>query len=282
MSAQINIYHPFPESGGVWNQHLEYYCFSGGYDNEYYSYVMAGDSAVGPYVYHKIIIGSVVSAFDTNCFSYPPNPPVGFIRQDPAMKTVYLLNTWDTAFSESILYNFNMAIGDSVIDSVLIGNNYRKRWNITGCINGCSAFIIEGIGSSSGVIRSACNFCQPHSPYYTLNCYTENGVVLYTDGTTQCQFIDNVNHETSAALKTDLFPNPFHSSARLEIKNQELGNRNYNFKIYNAIGLLVREEQILHLNSYILHRGNLSDGLYFYELRTSNYEPVCNGKFVIE
>ena len=53
-------------------------------------------------------------------------------------------------------------------------------------------------------------------------------------------------------------------------------------KIYNTLGLLVREEKILNLNSYILHRGSLIEGMYFYELSTLNAEHGWNGLFIIE
>jgi len=80
--------------------------------------------------------------------------------------------------------------------------------------------------------------------------------------------------------KVSIFPNPFHTQAQLET-NLDITSHNYILKIYNILGTLIREEEILNLNSYILHRDALNDGLYFYELRTTGYELIGSGKFVI-
>ncbi len=48
------------------------------------------------------------------------------------------------------------------------------------------------------------------------------------------------------------------------------------------MGSLVRDEPILNITSYTLHREGLSDGLYFYELRTNDSGLIGKGKFVIE
>jgi hypothetical protein len=287
VSAQTNVYHPFPESGGVWNEQLEYYCFSGGYDHEYYTRIMANDTMIGLKTYHKIIVQGRISVVDTNCFSYPPNPAFAYIRQDTSMRLVYFISPGDS--NENVIYDFNKVVGDSIgegiissIDSVLVGMDYRKRWNITGCTNGCTAFIIEGIGSSSGVIRNPCNFCQPHSPGYTLNCYSENGTLLYTDGTTQCQLIDKVAYGANEVLKPAVLPNPFHTTATIGRDNPELIFRNCELEIFNAMGMLVRKENVPNINSFVLHRGAMTNGLYFFQLNSRGDEHVYNGRFVID
>ena len=83
------------------------------------------------------------------------------------------------------------------------------------------------------------------------------------------------------------FPNPFHSEGRLEIgewglRNRDLAESYAVLKIYNSMGSLLREDKILNLNSYILHRDGLHDGLYFYELQSLNYELLATGKFIVE
>src|SRR5687768_17089136 len=88
-NSQTTVYHPFPSSGGVWNQYLEYYCSSGGYAREYYSCVMAGDTVFNSKTYHKIIIAGLSSEVDSDCFFYPPVPEYGFIREDTINKMVY-------------------------------------------------------------------------------------------------------------------------------------------------------------------------------------------------
>jgi hypothetical protein len=74
-------------------------------------------------------------------------------------------------------------------------------------------------------------------------------------------------------------PNPFHATAVLNSSDHEI--KNASLKIFNTIGALVREEEIHSINSFILHRGNLHEGLYFFELR-SDAGFIATGKFVIE
>lgn len=86
-----------------------------------------------------------------------------------------------------------------------------------------------------------------------------------------------------------LFPNPFHSKATFKAIRPANGIDmiNSRLKIYNYLGVLVREERILNDTSgtdqdYILYRGDLNDGMYFYELTTKEYELLGNGKFIID
>ena len=75
-------------------------------------------------------------------------------------------------------------------------------------------------------------------------------------------------------------PNPLHTTAALNISDSRF--KNAELKIYNTMGSLVREEEISNINSYILQRDDLGDGLYFYELLTPDSELIGVGKFVIE
>lgn len=81
-------------------------------------------------------------------------------------------------------------------------------------------------------------------------------------------------------LETSIIPNPFHSEAKLGKGNWETGN--CVLKIYNSIGSLIRTEKISSPSSYILHRDNLPDGLYFFQLSTLDFNLIGFGKFIVE
>jgi len=55
------------------------------------------------------------------------------------------------------------------------------------------------------------------------------------------------------------------------------GNR---LLIYNSIGLLVREE-IIHSQTTIINRNNLSNGIYIYQV-VDQFGQYTSGKFIIE
>ncbi|MEO8086658.1 MAG: T9SS type A sorting domain-containing protein [Bacteroidota bacterium] len=99
--------------------------------------------------------------------------------------------------------------------------------------------------------------------------------------TTICE---SIGIEELAINAISLFPNPFHETATMYSRPLAFGSMNNNtqMKIYNVLGVLVREEKINNPDSYVLHRGSLPDGLYFYQLRTNNSELIGAGKFVIE
>jgi hypothetical protein len=285
--AQTNVYHPFPENNAFWNEHMNYYCFSGESENDFYSFSFTGDTIFNSLVYHKVSVQQVIHIppSDTCMMIFVQTGLRECIRQDSVAKKVYVADLVDTLHAEYILYDFNRQIGDSIgtsivssIDSILIGANYRKRWNIGGCI--CPYSIIEGIGSTNGIFEIHCNWCAPHSPGYTLNCFIENGIVLYTDGTTACNLIDPVRNISKEMVRLNFSPNPFHSTAVLDFS--DAGFKNCTLKICNTIGVLVREEKISDINSYVLHRDRLNNGLYFYELRTSDAGLIGRGKFIVE
>ena len=54
--GQTNVYHPFPDSNAVWNVQFSagLLCVYG----EQYSYVIAGDTIIGSFLYHKLMLGN--------------------------------------------------------------------------------------------------------------------------------------------------------------------------------------------------------------------------------
>jgi len=288
--AQTNTYHPFPDSNATWNIHYSFAFACPFYVdlNAYYSYTITGDTIINSQNYHVISIPYV----DANCPAIPVPGIVACIRQDTALRKVFYI--WHSDIVEKVLYDFNMSLGDTMhnlfmqscivtsIDSILIGNDYRKQWHVGGLTNTVS--IIEGIGSANGIFED-CNCYTVDGPGAQLMCFTNNGTTLYPGAATQCDLITPVGDPglNTAETTLSISPNPFHSEAKLEYG--EWGPDSYRdgqLKIYNSKGILIREEKISNLNSYTLHREALHDGLYFYELRTLDQELIGTGKFVIQ
>jgi hypothetical protein len=87
------------------------------------------------------------------------------------------------------------------------------------------------------------------------------------------------NNKDDEKATVFISPNPFHVTATLSIPEAEV--QIGSLKTFNTIGALAREEEIHSINSFILQRGNLHEGLYFFELR-SDAGFIAAGKFVIE
>jgi hypothetical protein len=298
--AQTSVYHPFPDSDAVWNISWTHYdqgvvtCTETGK----WSYIISGDTLINSILYHKIYIPYCTWLSGFCVINLPCGAGyAGAIRQDTTQRKVWLM--FPDSSNEGVLYDFNLNASDTVhlpysncyqsiyissIDSVLIGSDYRKRWNINSNPN--SDFLIEGIGSSLGLLGNAGTgaLCSPfdQGDYTTLSCFQQNHKTLFPDTSTACDIISSVNDLSEKNISITLSPNPFHTTATLEIRNLELGIKNVELKIYDVMGRMVREQQIVNRKSEIVNRDGLGDGLYFYQLRTKDYELIGTGKFVVE
>ena len=77
-------------------------------------------------------------------------------------------------------------------------------------------------------------------------------------------------------------PNPFHTTAHLEIGNEKSETGSFQLKIFNSLGALVRVEKIENVNTYVLHREALPVGLYYYSVLTNSQNRLAAGRFIIE
>jgi hypothetical protein len=199
--AQVNVYHPFPDSNAVWcdsvglNQAHTFYC-------GILNYTLAGDTIVNGIIYHQL--NKQEQSFLVNnswCYPNMPNPfdkgYVGAIRQDVVHRKVYFLAP--SSKVDSLLYDFSLNVGDTLrtyiaqvclspvivtsIDSVLIGSNYRKRWTIneSGCMT--MGEIIEGIGSTFGLLYIMVSYGSnaegAGEAVSNLYCFSQNNQSLY-------------------------------------------------------------------------------------------------------
>ncbi|MEQ8909500.1 MAG: hypothetical protein RIC95_09935 [Vicingaceae bacterium] len=178
--AQTNLYHSFPDSNVVWNFNLQHYCFSIGGANEDYSITITGDTMISNQTYQKVETPYVQSNVSGNCNVYTSGYK-GAIREDIGAKKVYFMPPNQNV--EELLYDFSLQVGDSLkgyleggqnptivaIDSVLVGNSYRKRWMID-TNKFYPTYIIEGIGSTFGLLHQI-TLKIANFPNYRLNCF---------------------------------------------------------------------------------------------------------------
>ena len=284
--SQTNVYHPFPDSAALWNFSLVAMCWPNGWEFDSYSVQMTGDTVINGQVYHKLSIPFVQHNATDLC-----SESVGYqgaVRQDTSIKKVFYVLPADSV--EHLLYDFNMQVGDSVkgfieestsnnevvqsIDSVLVGINYHKRWNINPAYN---IFLIEGVGSTYGLIKKSPGNIVDQKDY-SLTCFSQNDIPLFPDTSVNCEIINDVKNISSNSYHASIAPNPFHISAILHAGSQ---NGCISLRIYNSIGLLVKEDIILNEEKYILKRAELCNGIYFLHLIYSKGEMTTE-KFIID
>jgi len=298
--GQTSVYHPFPDSDAVWNISWTHYDqgFVTCTETGKWSYIISGDTLINSIMYHKIYIPycrwlSGFCVIDLPC----QGGYAGAYRQDTLNKKVWFM--FPDSTNEGVLYDFNLNVGDSVhlpysncynyissIDSILIGTNYRKRWHLSN--DPFFDFLIEGIGSSLGLLGNAGTgaLCSPfdQGDYTTLSCFRQNNKTLYPDSTTACDISSSVNNLSEKNISIALSPNPFHSTATLTISDNSEIASSLAMTIYDVMGRLVRTVAVGSgsKQEIKIERGDLRNGLYFYQLRDEHYEQIATGKFMVD
>jgi hypothetical protein len=287
INAQTSVYHPFPDSNAVWSITYDGYEASYCYDRLYF---LSGDTVINGNNYHKLYyMGSVGFANPATHFcgywQYSVTEHYfGGIRQDTTLRKVFYIPKDST--NDTLLFNFNLNVGEPLprginnnftpnnyvesIDSIFIGNNYRKRiniWTPYGTTN-----LIEGIGSINGLTEDIVKFESGG----TLNCFSQNFQQIYPDTISVCLLFTNIKDLKKKNERANISPNPFSTTTELIVLNY---SKEFEFVLYDSYGRVVKQQKI-NSEKTMLNRNDLSDGLYFYQLKQNNV-LISTGKLII-
>jgi hypothetical protein len=290
IKAQTNVYYPFPDSNAVWNETSWYI------DNivmAYYTtptiFFLAGDTIISTQQYKKILSSGYTnrSTYPFTNFNYFSNKYAGAIRQDSIHKKVYYSNTY---FTDTLLYDFNLNIGDTLpasyvnfqnsnyvssIDSILIGSSYRKQYHISvrgSSFSGDSNYvsIIEGIGSTFGLTYP---LMPPGEAGSTLNCFSQNNVTLFINPQGNCDLTLSVKELSIPSSSFQISPNPNSSSFTIQPSN----NIKQTLQIFDVNGKMVLNQSINGKTT--IDATNLADGVYNLSLLSN--EGIINKRLII-
>ena len=247
-------YFPFPTQNASWNIYLETTCENDSPPDTFLMrYVIQGDTTINEKDYCRIVVekGDTVN---------PSVEPVGGIREEG--KKVYYFGKGflgNETEEEILLYDFNVHINDTVnhssngfwksivldIDSILVGNKYRKRYQVdNGWYYHTPDYIIEGIGSViNGLLGHISDIPTCGTHYWENVCFCENGQVVYQNPSYKDCFA-GVNLSSSEMIESQkfrIFPNPFTNSIQIDnIKGEKL----LSVEIYNSLGKMIFEELV--------------------------------------
>jgi len=184
---------------------------------------------------------------------------------------------------EYLLMDFTQNVGDTLntiigsgliigsIDSVLIGEAYRKRFNFS---NGdVCHWMIEGIGHEAGLFEPMFLALEQISEFI---CYGEDNIPLY--GSLDCILNVGSNENVFVDSEFEIYPNP--AVDWLYIK-QSNPNYTYNVEVRNLYGQLVKEEMNIQSSHYALNLADLKAGVYFYLIKDEN-QIIQKGKVIIK
>jgi hypothetical protein len=275
--SSAQAYKPFPTSGAIWREYQTGYqcdCCSD------YQIFVTGDTVINTITYHKLKKTGMMYFQDLNgnchpVFWYNINQYAGGFRNDSINKRVYYFPPF--ALNESLLYDFNLNLGDTTdtylsnfigedwivtnVDSVLIGNEYHRRLQLNYCL-GKPLHIIEGIGSTLGLLSPF--ICW--EPYYehvsNLMCFKQDNQTVYPDHILDCELVSSVNQldEFNQDVHVSIFPNP--SNDLLSVTTSLIG---FDICIYNQSGQLVNKKTV-DSNSTQMDISTWQTGPYLMEL----------------
>lgn len=97
---------------------------------------------------------------------------------------------------------------------------------------------------------------------------------VYLNGPTSVQ-------ELSGNYSASVFPNPMHSSAKVNICNKDFTQSGRELRIYNSVGELISMKNFIAGAEVVIDRNKMQIGLYFYSLINTDGQKT-SGKFVVE
>ena len=235
--ANAQQYIPFPESNAVWNQKFQYGEFP--YDTSYYfQYGFNGDTLINSLLYHK-----VYRLNDTTLNSNATYQ--GCLREDTLKKVFYIgKGFWPfEVYNQEIqLYDFSKTVGDTInygiygkkqiisVDSILINNNYRKRFHVLW------DYFIEGIGSVESLLSPITAIPNKVYTSWNLVCFKQNDNIIYLNPIYNSCFpsLSNINEITNNN-NISIYPNPTKDNLTIETNT----NTEQRLEIINLIGQTV-------------------------------------------
>jgi hypothetical protein len=271
--SQTNVYKPFPQTYGSWIEYRQGPMGPGIPSiSSWKKYEAFGDTTIGIFIYKKVTVANnsgyptwngtnYVISYGTSAFSFA-------YRNDITAKKVYYLDVTGGINKDTLWYDFNLNVGDTLkdtysyfhyghiinnqrrivssIDSVLICGTYYKQFNF-GCTigGGFETSLIEGVGFKDKFDVTGYLGGCPFEPSY-----------VHSTGFSSCN-INSVADLSSNQL-IEIFPNPTFSELKIKASLQLT-----EYSIVNNVGV-----EIL--------KGNLSD------LQSINVSSIATGLYVIK
>lgn len=288
-------YHPFPTGNASWNN-LTYAQWGPGPEQMYMvnsQYFMEGDTLIQGMFYKKIYmqssdmglfdplyIGGLREATDRNIYFFPAD----------AILPTYAPTVFPSDTTETLVYTFNnLQVGMILpinqgntelsvlaIDSVLIGNSYRKRYEIAqnGTLFG-SNYWIEGIGCTKDLFMP---FTYEFEwALYTL-CFTDTATyhLSYPWGAEDsCHYTLPTGLADPMTTTMKLSPNPCHESVTLECPSLMLPAR---VTVINLQGKVLLEDEV-NSSMHCLNVSHIPPGIF--ELLCRSEGRISRSKLIV-
>ena len=286
--GQTNVYHPFPDSSAMWREDKQGYQQIPLYMQHWNGQSSLGSDTMINTLTYKKILGTYNFSSNQVPDTFYQDKYLGAIRQNISQRKIFIVPVGGN--TEILLYDFNLSVGNPIpttyndykvasnnvylSDSILIGNNYRKRFWVGDTSSNVS--LIEGIGSSFGLMYPYPLTTNQYVLGRQLICFIQNGQTLYPDSTYNCTPATGIN-EIIYKLSLNIFPNPFSTQTTLQTDNFL---HNATLTVDNCFGQTVLQIKNISGQTVTLFRDNLPSSLYFVRLTEEN-KTIATDKLVI-
>ena len=216
--------------------------------NEYYKDFIDGDTAFNSIEYHKIYkSGYTYQGWVgyPGWYSYYEHSLHGYLREENDKWYIFYQN------QDMLMFDFTLETGDTLkgfqayycpydiivysVDSIIIDGDYKKRLQLSsgGLIN--AAYLIEGIGSTTGLWAPIYQFEWDEH----LVCYARDGISLWGLPAEQCNLAVNINENDEKRPSNSIMPNPAKDFTTLTIP-AEFGE--VTFTMIDLMGRIVNQQ----------------------------------------
>ncbi len=280
--GQTNIYHPFPDSNAMWTDRRYDPLCNLLAECSINQYRITGDTLINGKIYRKLTQSGYLISQNFQYTYY--SEYAGAFRQDINNKKVYYFPPYWYPQVDTLLYDFNLNVGDSLpltyiypinfcnavvdtIDSVAVGSSYRKRFHIsTTSTYPEETWLIEGIGCSRGLFGY---YCTGWEFWQYLTCFVRNDTITYpTPPNSDCSLITFISEQKNQPNSITIYPNPVKDKFTIELS---ILSGNTRLSISNAIGQELTERQITDHKTQIVI-SNLPSGVLL--LRVINDKTI--------
>jgi hypothetical protein len=211
----------------------------------------------------------------------------GGMREDTLGK-VYRV---DWSGTEKLIYDFTLQLNDTfvynlfssgidmIVDSVGVysaGNGDMRKWMHLSSNNpGCEDTWIAGIGSLQGIDNSF-GVCMTADLYLNLNCFFEHDTMKFDDPNYPGCYYTSVGIKETELSKVKIWPNPMSDQTTFYLPEE---SKDAELFLIDSFGRIVKSIHIGSVEKFILHREELSAGIYSYRLKENS--RTYSGKLVI-
>jgi len=288
---------------------------SGGYPG-YFSdeardwFFVSGDTTINSVNYYQLYQSTNYKSYNAdNILLIDTNyPTVYYAAIREAGTKLYIINSG--SFSELLWWDFGFSIGDTIkvspagtgacddtaytiagVDSVTFGAVTRKVFSVKLLSNLTDIKVYEGIGvftgdgqNDGGPFEQLCNngFVSGDEPSGGLICYSIDGNELRFDNgqhpEMSCTNPFTAIKEMSEQHGAKIYPNP--ATDFFEVKLAQLPVQHTELLLFNSLGQLVKEQQIME-EDLTVYCKNFSSGMYFWQI-ASNNQIASYGKIIFE